>query len=87
MAMSLWPQVLVNPVNAVAKFSNSRAHEKVPEESTLIFVHTWTSLKHSIGLVERNLHTKKTDQSVRPFRQNTTCDRETQMDRQTRVHK
>jgi len=41
----------VNPRN----FSQSGVQEKVPDGSTFIFVHTWISWKHTVGVVERNL--------------------------------
>ena len=39
---------------AEAKFSKSGVSDKVQEGSTVIFVDTWISLQHSVGLVEKS---------------------------------
>ena len=60
---------------AVAKFSKSGVYKKVSEGSTLIFVDTWISLKHSVGLVERSPHAKTQIISSIRFDRTPTCDR------------
>ena len=62
-------------------FLQSRISDKVPGESTLIFVDTQISLKHSIGLVEKKLRAKNLINPFMAFDTTPTYDRQTQTDR------
>jgi len=67
--------------------TKSRVYEKVPEGSTLIFVDTRISWKHSVlWLVERSLHAKKQTNPFIPSARTPTCDRHRQTWTRTKGH-
>jgi len=69
-------------VNVVAKFSQSRICDKIPEGSTLIFGDTLISIKHSVAWVEENLYAKSQLDPCSHFNTIPACDRHTQTDTQ-----